>query len=138
MKNFTPLFRYLLYSLVVTIFDVAIVWVLYRLFHINILIANTVGVFSGFIGHYLLASKSVFNTDYGVLGLIIYFSTFLVGLAMADVLIYLGKYYLFKSIQIDINFFLSKGLSIVVPFFSLYYMRKSLFEIITRHLGGFK
>jgi putative flippase GtrA len=127
-----PLIRYLLYSILVTLLDIAIAWILYRPIHMNILIANTAGVVAGFIVHYLLASKTEFDTEYGVSGFTIYLGTFVLGLAMADGLIYLGRYYLFSALQIDISFFLSKGLSIVIPFFSLYYLRKLLFGLFKK------
>jgi len=126
----SPLIKYLCYSILVTIIDVVIVWILYRPFHINILAANTVGVVTGFLVHYLLASKSVFNLNYGVIGFIIYLSTFLLGLILANGLIYIGEFSLFKSMPINISFLLSKGLSIVVPFFVLYFLRKYLYGIV--------
>ena len=129
-SKFPPLMKYLYYSILVTILDVAVVWLLYRYFNINIVISNTVGVVAGFLLHYILASKSVFNSEYGILGFIIYLGTFLFGLAMANGLIYLGKYYLFCSLSVNINFLFSKGLSIVAPFFVLYYLRKFLYGLI--------
>lgn len=128
--KFPPLMKYLYYSILVTVLDVAIVWILYRYFNINIVISNTVGVIAGFLIHYILASKSVFNSEYGVSGFIIYLGTFLLGLALANGLIFLGKYYLFCSLPADIDFLFSKGLSIVIPFFILYYLRKFLYRLL--------
>lgn len=125
-----PLLKYLYCSILVTILDVVIVWILYRPFHRNIVIANTSGVIAGFLVHYLLASKSVFNLAYGAIGFIIYLGTFLFGLVLSDVLIYVGEYSLFKSMPSDISFLFSKGFSIVVPFFALYYLRKFLYGIV--------
>lgn len=128
-KN-SPLLKYFGYSIVATIIDVAIVWILHNLFNIIIVGANTIGIFVGFIIHYLLASKSVFDSEYGTKGFFIYFVTFLFGLCLADILIYIGTYYLFTKFINNVNFLFSKGLSIVVPFFALYYLRKFLYEIV--------
>ncbi len=128
----SPLLKYFGYSIWVTIIDVTIVWILHNLFKINILGANTFGILVGFIIHYLLASKSVFDSEYGARGFFIYFATFLFGLCLADLLIYIGMYYLFITFNNNINFLLSKGLSIVVPFFALYYLRKFLYGIVKK------
>ena len=127
---FSPFIRYMLYSVYVTLIDTAVVWVLYRILNINLVTANTTGVITGFVIHYLLSSKSVFQTKYGMGGFGIYFGTFLMGLVLADWLIYLGETYLFLDINKDLSFLLSKGISIVIPFFVLYFIRKSLFNIM--------
>lgn len=128
----SPFIKYFGYSILVTIIDVAIVWILHNLLNINIVGANTIGIFTGFIIHYLLASKSVFDFEYGARGFYIYFVTFLFGLCLADILIYIGSYYLFNTLNDSFNFLLSKGLSIGVPFFALYYLRKFLYKIVKK------
>jgi hypothetical protein len=91
--------------------------------------ANTVGVISGFIIHYLLSSKSVFQTELGLKGFVIYLGTFLLGLILADSLIYAGEHYIFIRFEKSLSFLYSKGLSIIIPFFMLYYLRKILFHL---------
>lgn len=133
MKNlreiqFTPMMKYLLYSVLVTFIDTAIVWVLYRSLQVNLVTANSIGVITGFIIHYTLSSKSVFQTELGLGGFVIYFGTFLLGLIIADGLIYLGEHYIFHSLNANMSFLLSKGISIIIPFFFLYLIRKMLFD----------
>ncbi len=132
-RKIPPLLLYLCYSILVTMVDISIVWVLHRIFNINIVAANSVGVISGAILHYLLSIKSVFNFDYGVSGFSIYFITFLFGLTLADALIYIGDSYLFNTLTDNLNFILSKSLSVVVPFFCLYYLRKLLYRIVKKY-----
>lgn len=132
-KKMPPLLLYLCYSIIVTMVDISIVWLLHRIFSINIVAANTIGVISGTVIHYLLSIKSVFNFDYGVSGFSIYFITFLFGLSLADALIYIGNSYLFNTLTDNLNFLLSKGLSVVVPFFCLYYLRKLLYRNAKRN-----
>lgn len=133
-KKIPQLLLYLCYSIIVTMIDISIVWVLHKIFNINIVAANTVGVLSGTVLHYLLSIKSVFNFDYGVSGFSIYFITFLFGLSLADALIYIGDSYLFNILTDNLNFLLSKSLSVVVPFFCLYYLRKLLYRIAKRNI----
>ncbi|WP_165835610.1 GtrA family protein [Ruminiclostridium sufflavum] len=128
-----PLLKYLRYSILAAIVDTFIVWMMHGIPGVNILAANTIGVICGFLLHYLLVSKSVFNLEYGASGLIIYFATFLFGLCLADLLIYVGEYYLFSTMKENIKFLFSKGLSIGAPFFALYYLRRLLFGIAKKN-----
>jgi putative flippase GtrA len=132
-KKIPPLLLYLCFSIIVTVVDISIVWILHRIFSINIIAANTIGVVSGAILHYLLSIKSVFNFDHGISGFIIYFITFLFGLLLADVIIYIGNSYLFNTLTDNFNFLFSKCFSIVIPFFFLYYLRKLLYGLAKRH-----
>lgn len=129
----TPMLRYLLNSIYVTIIDTLIVWLMYRVMTVNIVAANTTGVVLGFILHYLLSSKSVFDIELGVPGFIIYLTTFLMGLVMADWLIYAGETYMFRELPTNLSFLSSKGLSIVLPFFFLYFIRRLLFDLLKKY-----
>ncbi len=135
-KKLPPLLLYLFYSIIVTIVDISIVWVLHGIFLINIVVANTIGVILGSVLHYLLSSKSVFSFEYGLSGFAIYFITFLFGLILADVLIYWGNIYIFDTLTDNLNFLFSKGLSVIVPFFCLYYLRKLLYTMAKSNKEG--
>ena len=133
--HLTPMLRYLAYSIIVTVLDIAIVWILYRGLSVEIVAANTTGVVSGFIVHYLLSTKTVFQTEFGMKGFIIYLGTFCIGLVLADWLIYAGEHYMFMTFHSNLNFLFSKGISIVIPFFFLYYFRKHLFNMLKKKLS---
>jgi putative flippase GtrA len=124
--------NYFFYSVIVALFDTGIVWVLVRFTEIHLIAANTIGVVSGFLIHYLLASKSVFNTEYGVSGFIIYLATFIFGLLFANWLIYMSYHYVFYAYAVDLRILLSKGVSVAIPFFVMYYMRRYLFMRLNR------
>jgi len=76
----------------------------------------------------ILSSKKVFNTEYGAKGFIIYLVTFVLGLFIANFLIYVSYKFIFQRLNDDLNLLLSKGISVVLPFFFLYYLRKFLYE----------
>ncbi|HBV89006.1 MAG TPA: hypothetical protein DEF42_20735 [Desulfosporosinus sp.] len=126
--------RYLIYSLLVALVDTMIVWSLTRFWSVSLITANTIGIVFGFILHYFLASKSVFHTEYGYKGLLIYLSTFIFGLVCANWLIYMSYEYMFDFCMIDLRLILSKGVSLVIPFFVLYFARKYLFSLLNK--GG--
>ena len=128
--NASPIIRYFLNSCFVTVIDVIFVWVFARLFGINIVVANTIGVVMGFLIDYVLSKCFVFDEARGKSGFAIYLVTFLFGLVLADWLIYWSSISLFMDFEKDLNILLSKGFSIVVPFFVLYFLRKFLYHVI--------
>lgn len=134
LKSKLAILKYLKYSAVVTLVDMMIVWSLTRFWSVPLITANTIGVVSGFILHYLLVSKSVFKTEYGSKGFLIYLSTFTFGLIFANWLIYVSYEYIFYAYMVDLRLILSKGVSLMIPFFALYFTRKYLFSLLNK--GG--
>ena len=131
LKDKFALSKYFLYSVIVAVIDTIIVWLLTRQNLTHLVMANTIGVSIGFVLHYLLSSKSVFKTRYSVIGFIIYLGTFFVGLFVANWLIYVSYQYIFVDYMMDLRILLSKGVSIIVPFFLMYFLRSYLFFILT-------
>lgn len=124
--------RYFVYSVIVAIVDTLIVWSMTRLNLFSLVTANTIGVSTGFVLHYLLSSKSVFRTQYSLSGFVIYLGTFYIGLIAANWLIYVSYEYIFVDNVIDLRILLSKGVSIAIPFFLMYFLRRYLFLIHNR------
>ena len=117
------LIKYFLFSIISTVVDTALVWICLNYFSIAIVVANTIGVVIGFIIHYLLSSKNVFETDYGPAGFLIYLGTFFIGLALADGIIYICYNYLILFLPKATAFLIGKGFSIAIPFFIMYFLR---------------
>lgn len=134
LDGFSPLTKYLTYSVFVTILDVLTVWVLVRLFHVDLVISNTAGVIFGFIIHYVLSSKSVFNTDFGVSGFLIYLVTFIGGLYLANWIIVFCNDHVFYLLGDNLRLLMSKGISVVIPFFVLYGIRKICYDMLARYM----
>ena len=115
--------------------DVLLVWLFYMVLKLPVVFSNTIGVVCGFIVSYVLTARFVFFNAKGRRGFSVFFVTFLVGLVLADWLIYMGEYVFFTQYEAGLRFFLSKGLSIVIPFFFLYFLRKYLYAYLGRHIG---
>ncbi len=130
--RFHKLFEYLFYSVLSTILDVIIVWILYLGLKIDLTVSNTAGVVAGFILDYFLSSKRVFEANYGISAFLIYFGTFLFGLLLADTLITVSNRALLPYCSETLAFLISKGISIVLPFFVLYFARKFLYATLNR------
>ncbi len=120
--------RYTVYSLMSTALDFSLVWVMTFLVGKNLVVANTIGALSGFFLHYILASRSVFNTEYGAIGFVIYLSTFLFGLIIGNIIIYYSYHWLYNCIGSQLSFIVSKLLSVLIPFFIVYILRVQIFK----------
>ncbi len=130
------LFTYFYISVIVTIVDVLIVWVLRNGFGLGIVEANTAGVVSGSILQYFLVSRHVFYVEYGIPGVMVFFGTFLFGLVLADWIIWLSSEFLLEALDKNLNLLVSKGFSIAIPFFILYGLRRFLFGLLKKRNEG--
>ena len=112
---------YGLISVFVTVIDVTVS----RLSEsfVNAVVANTIGVVVGFLVQYYLTSRHVYNSK-NVRTFTIFLLTFFIGLFLANLIVYFSRYYLFGGSDGAMAFLVSKGLSIVLPFFVMYYLRK--------------
>ena len=117
-KGFT---NYFMISVFVTIIDIIVSWV--TEFWVPVLYANSIGVITGFIVQYFMTSKYVYNKK-NMKVFIKFFATFLIGFILADLIVYLFRVVIFENSEKLIVFMISKGFSIVIPFFVMYFIRK--------------
>jgi len=115
--------RYMVISVSVTVVDVIISYCLEWVMLPNA--ASAIGTVTGFIIQYFLVTKHVFagRTKRAML---IFFLTFLLGLALAQAIIYFFRQWVFVGNDSTIVFLVSKGMSMVIPFFVTYALRKKL------------
>ena len=85
--------------------------------------ANTVGVVTGFIIQYFLTAKHVYNKN-NIKSFVVFLWTFFVGLIFANSIVYVSRTFFFAGSDSSLAFLTSKGLSIVLPFFLMYFLRK--------------
>lgn len=110
-------------SVFVTVIDI-IVCRICELFA-SVVLANTIGVVTGFTIQYFLTAKHVYKTK-GIKSFFIFFSTFLFNLLMADGIVYFCRVFVFNHSSNNAAFLISKGISIVLPFLITYFIRKKL------------
>jgi len=123
---------YFSHSVLSTVVDTVIVWCLLRYVRMDITWANTCGVAAGFILGFFLDVKRTFHSNYSAAAFAVYFGTFLLGLGLANVLITVTYEALIALIPQGWAFLLSKGVSVVVPFFAMYFVRKFAYREIER------
>ncbi len=126
-RKYKGMIKYFAYSCLSTIIDVVIVRVLFGVCAMELVLANTIGVVCGFVVSYLLSAKSVFGVNVGVASFAVFFGTFILGLFMANWLIESTFLLANGPLSETLAFWLSKGVSVVVPFFIMYYIRKFLY-----------
>lgn len=132
LKRYRMILTYFSHSVMSTVLDVVIVWLLLHRLQLDIVWANTCGVVAGFLLGFLLDVKRTFRKDYSPGTFAVYFGTFLLGLVLADVLIS-GTYRAVSgSLPQGLAFLVSKGVSVAVPFFALYFIRKYAYRAIGR------
>ena len=130
LKRYGMIITYLFYSVLSTVLDTAIVWLLLNHWQMDIVWANTCGVVAGFVLGFLLHVKRTFRLDYTAAVFVVYFGTFLLGLGLANFLISTTYAAVSGSFSPALAFLISKGVSIVVPFFVMYYIRKFAYNAI--------
>lgn len=116
------IFKYFIASSLSMGIDFSISYFLYKQLNINYLISNNVGIVSGLIFHYFISIKFVFKNNRNKNTFEIYIATFLLGLILAN-----GTIWVSYDLA-NLTLLLSKFLSVAVPFFITYFIRKKLLE----------
>lgn len=130
LKRYSMILTYFSHSILSTLLDTAIVWLILNHLELDIVWANTCGVVAGFVLGFLLDVKRTFQTDYTPAAFAVYFGTFLLGLALADILISATYNAVIGSLPQPLAFLISKGVSVAVPFFAMYFIRKFAYRAI--------
>lgn len=112
--------KYLLVSSLAGIIDFIIAYVFYRLIQLSYLAACNIGILSGFIFQYFICKQFIFKQNNFFNFLIIYVITFLFGFLLADITMWISYN------KLLFGFLISKALSMIVPFFLTYLIRKGL------------
>jgi putative flippase GtrA len=122
--------KYLLISCLASVVDLGISNYLYHIMHINYLLACNLGIAAGFLFQYFIGMKYVFNDSRKSKSFAIYLGTFMIGLMVATATMWTSYSVL------NLSFFNSKIMSMLLPFFITYFARKTLLG--TKSVGGSK
>lgn len=115
--------KYFIISCLASVIDFAISYLLYDVTNLNYLLACNVGIVSGFIFQCITCMKYIFDSKNLLSSFLIYFATFILGIAMADTTMWL-------SFDIShLSFLISKFLSMAVPFFITYFIRRKFLGV---------
>lgn len=119
-------------SVAVTVIDVIVSRVSEDLFGMVVdsvaavpVVANAMGVVTGFIIQYFLTAKFVYNTK-STKSFVVFLATFFLNLLLATTIVFIFRTVIFDNSDSMIAFLISKGASIVLPFFVTYFIRKKI------------
>ncbi|BEP27793.1 GtrA family protein [Helicovermis profundi] len=115
----SKLLRYFIISCIVTFIDFTVLSFFMQLSN-NIIFSNTFGILTGALFQINLNYKFVYKHKKGSIDLFFFIITFLINLFMADSIIYIGYH------MLNINMYISKFLSISIPFIITYLLRDYL------------
>lgn len=124
LLNLKKLMYYFIFSCISAVLDFIISASLFNLFYVNYIIANTIGIIAGFIFHFIVSSKTVFRTKMDFTSFAIYLGTFFIGLVLADGAMVIS----FSTLKL--GFYISKFVSMAVPFFITYFLRTVAYRSI--------
>jgi len=110
--------KYFIVSCVSTIIDFSLSYLLYKKIGLNYLFSTNLGIFCGFIFQYFTSMKFIFTNNKHIKSFAIYITTFFVGLTLANITIWIS----FNVMNLSFSF--AKMLSIAMPFFMTYFIRK--------------
>jgi len=113
---------YFLISVFVTLVDIVVTRISERF--VDIVIANTIGVVTGFVIQYFLCTRKIYKGS--IRSAVIFFVTWLFGLGLANLIVYVVRVLIFNNREGLIYYLIGKGASIAIPFFILYFIRKKL------------
>lgn len=115
--------KYFIISCLASVIDFTISYLLYNVTNLNYLLACNVGIVSGFIFQCVICMKYIFNTGNIISSSAVYIVTFILGIVLADTTMWAS----FDIIHL--SFFISKLLSMAVPFFITYFIRKKFLGV---------
>ena len=119
--------KYIIVSLFTAAIEAVIGFLLMNDKGFHIIGANTFSILIGSTIHYLLISKKVFNKDYNLYTIIIYLSTFILGIVLQNIVIFYSYNQILTLFSPYLRYAGSKFLSIVIPFGVVYSIRKKLY-----------
>jgi putative flippase GtrA len=123
--------KYFVCSAIAAVCEVVLGFLLLKLMPQQIVVANTIAIIISAILHYFITLIFVFRKKNNYQSILIYASTFILGIIMQDYIIWLFYEKIFANMQEQIlRYIFSKGLSLSIPFFVLYYIRSVLNERI--------
>ena len=114
--------KYFLVSCGSAIVDIFSSLIFYKVIGYNYILSTNIGIVLGLVFHYIISMRFVFEERRTILNSLLYIFTWFLGLALANLTMYIFFNYF------NVNFLISKFFSMVVPFFFTYFIRNNIFN----------
>lgn len=95
----------------------------------ELIFANSIGIFVGAVVHYLLISYKAFHRKASLWNLFVYVITFILGFVLQNLVMKVFYEYVFFMLLEIYRYTGSKLASVAIPFFFVYFVRRYLYSI---------
>lgn len=129
-NRYHQLFSYLFFSFLAALVDIITGYVLLKITSLNIVVVNTIGIIVSTGLHYLLVTRKTFNCKLSIASLAVYLATFVFGILLQDLVIWLFYDIILVQFFMEGRFLCSKAISLVFSFFILFFVRKKLYSML--------
>ncbi|MDE6888452.1 MAG: GtrA family protein [Eubacterium sp.] len=131
IKCSQKILKYLACSVFTAVLETMVGWLLVHMISCSIVAANTIAVLIGALVHYFITLLMVFEKKNNAKSFLVYIISFVLGLMLQNGIIWLFYEKILFAADDFWKYAFSKGMSLIVPFFLLYVIRKRLNERIT-------
>lgn len=131
IEKYLQVIKYFIISCGTAVIELCIGLLLINLLHLSEVVSNTAGILIGSAIHYVCVTKKVFNRSVDIRTVVIYISTFLLGMLIQNGVVWGVCRLLDGVVGKSIGYTVSKVASLAVSFFVLYGVRKFLYAKVT-------
>lgn len=131
IEKYLQVIKYFIISCGTAVIELCIGLLLINLLHLSEVVSNTAGILIGSAIHYVCVTKKVFNRSVDIRTVVIYISTFLLGMFIQNGVVWGVCRFLDGVVGKSIGYTVSKVASLAVSFFVLYGVRKFLYAKVT-------
>lgn len=131
IEKYSQVIKYFIISCGTAVIELCIGLLLINLLHLSEVVSNTAGILIGSVIHYVCVTKKVFDRSVDIRTVVIYISTFLLGMLIQNGVVWVVCRLLDGVVGKSIGYTVSKVASLAVSFFVLYGVRKFLYAKVT-------
>lgn len=131
IEKYSQVIKYFIISCGTAVIELCIGLLLINLLHLSEVVSNTAGILIGSAIHYVCVTKKVFDRSVDIRTVVIYISTFLLGMLIQNGVVWAVCRLLVGVVGKSIGYTVSKVASLAVSFFVLYGVRKFLYAKVT-------
>ena len=131
IEKYSQVIKYFIISCGTAVIELCIGLLLINLLHLSEVVSNTAGILIGSAIHYVCVTKKVFDRSVDIRTVVIYISTFLLGMLIQNGVVWAVCRLLVGVVGKSIGYTVSKVASLAVSFFVLCGVRKFLYAKVT-------
>lgn len=117
---------YVVISVLAALVDYVVGWFFLDTIGVHILLANSLSILISAVFHFIVTSRLVFHVKTDLSGFLVYAITFAFGFVLQNAVIYVFYEHLLSGLGDEMNYLVSKGLSLAFPFVLVFLLRKYL------------